>query len=148
MKTQTSLSLLIVLLILALSGMWFMFKAPDPAPLPVLPATIDHDCAPWDGSAFTVSIPVQEGKINISIYQSPDMKHPLIFSFNEGTEETGQALLLPPVGSPSQLTGKVSFEHVEDGIAVDGEYQLTTESGKEFLGKFKAEWGHETVFCG
>src|SRR5215216_6002234 len=148
MNSRTSFYVLIFLIIFALISIWFYSRQPDPEPLLVLPATIDHDCAPWDGSAFTVSIPFEEGNLNISIYQPPDIKHPLSFSLNEGTQEIGHAIFLPTVGSPEPVTGNVSFEHVEDSIAVDGKYQLRTESGKEFLGKFKAEWGEAIVYCG
>lgn len=131
----------------------FVFSGWGNGSVQVLPATVNWDCAPWDGSAFTVSIPVEESVINISIYQSPDIKHPITFSFNtfsfnEATEKIGHVLFLPATGSPEQLTGKAFFEHVEEGIAVEGEYNFRTQSGRQFIGKFKAQWGNEIVYCG
>jgi hypothetical protein len=142
-----------ILITFALNGTCSFDQVQNSEPTPVLPATINHDCAPWDGSAFTVSIPVEEGNINISIYQSPEIKHPVTFSFttfsfHEGTEKIGHSLFLPVTGSPEPLTGKVFFERVEEGTTVEGEYHFSTENGKQFLGKFKAEWESEIVYCG
>lgn len=148
MKSRISLYALLVLFIFALSSIWLFYRLQKPESVPVLPATINHDCAPWDGSAFTVSVPIEEGSIKISIYQAPDINHPITFSFDEASGETGQAIFLPAVGSPEQLAGKVSFQRVEQGTTAEGEYNFQTESGRRFIGKFKAEWGNEVVFCG
>ncbi|HKG54125.1 MAG TPA: hypothetical protein VKB04_07670, partial [Anaerolineales bacterium] len=111
-------------------------------------ATINRDCAPWDGSAFTVSIPMEGKGIAISIYQSPEIEHPTTFLFAEDTLSTGNALLILPLGSPQQLTGKVSFQNVARDTPVKGQFDLVTNSGKHFKGKFSAEWKNEIVLCG
>ena len=114
----------------------------------VFPATINRDCAPWDGAAFTVSIPVEESVLDISIFQSPAIGYPADFSLDEESMDTGDAFLLPSAGSPEQLTGKVHFEPVEEGMPVEGEYHFTTQSGEPLTGRFKAHWGNEIVYCG
>jgi len=111
-------------------------------------ATINHDCAPWDGSAFTVSIPMEGEGIAISIYQSPEIEHPTTFLFAEDTLSTGNALLILPLGSPQQLTGKVSFQKVAQDKPVKGQFDLVTSAGEHFKGKFSAEWKNEIVLCG
>ena len=111
-------------------------------------ATINRDCAPWDGSAFTVSIPMKGQGIAISIYQSPEIKHPTTFLFAEDTLSTGNALLILPIGAPEQLTGKVSFQKVAQDTPVKGRFDLVTNSGKHFKGKFSAKWKNEIVLCG
>lgn len=112
-------------------------------------ATINRDCAPWDGSAFTLSIPTEDGTIiHISIWQSPDIKLPVSFSFPDETGQIGAAYILPELHPLQQFSGEVSFKRVEEGIPVEGVFNLETESGKQFKGRFKAEWGNELVYCG
>jgi hypothetical protein len=135
------------LALIALGGLWF-FSIGQRKALPVFPAMIHRDCAPWDGSAFTVSIPMEELVINISIYRSPAIMLPAAFSFPDDTGRVGNALLVLPVGSPELLTGKVSFQRVELEFQVEGKFDLATETGKQFKGRFKAEWDNEPVYCG
>ena len=149
MKFRVSLYLAIVLWIFIFGIVWFTFSMRNQEPEQIFDATINRDCAPWDGSAFTVSIPMNNGaRIDVSIYQSPDIRLPVTFSFPDKTIKIGNAVYLPPVGSPEQLTGKVSFQHVEQGIPVEGELNLHTETGQQFREKFIAEWGNEIVYCG
>jgi hypothetical protein len=149
MKFRVLLSLAIVLLIFIFGIIWFTFSIRNPQPEQIFDATINRDCAPWDGSAFTMSIPMSNGaRIDISIYQSPDIRLPVTFSFPDETIKVGNALYLPPVGSSEQLTGKVSFQHVEQGIPVEGELNLITDTGQQFKGEFIAEWENEIVYCG
>jgi hypothetical protein len=60
----------------------------------------------------------------------------------------GIAYSLPELGPLEELTGTVTFRRVEEEIPVKGEFDFTTESGKQFKGKFSAEWGNEVVYCG
>ena len=117
-------------------------------PEQIFSATINRDCAPWDGSAFTISIPMKGQGIAISIYQSPEIKLPTAFLFAEDTLSTGNALLILPLGSPQQLTGKVSFQKVAQDTPVQGQFDLVTNSGEHFKGRFSAEWKNEIVLCG
>ena len=115
----------------------------------VFPATINRDCAPWDGAAFTVSIPYDsKSKVTISIWQSPDIKLPFTFSFPDETRQIGFAYILPELDPLEELTGKVTFWRVEQDVPVEGEFDFMTQRGKHFKGKFKAEWGNQIVMCG
>jgi hypothetical protein len=60
----------------------------------------------------------------------------------------GIAYSLPELGPLEELTGTVTFQRVEEEIPVKGEFDFTTESGKQFKGEFSAEWGNEVVYCG
>jgi hypothetical protein len=91
---------------------------------------------------------MQGSVLDISIFQSPAIKHTAAFSLPEGTGDIGSAYLVLPDGSLEQLTGKVFFKRVEEGIPVEGEYQLRTASGEQLTGRFKAEWRNEIVYCG
>jgi hypothetical protein len=149
MKSRIPLYVLIAFIMIALASVWFLIPSKNREPLQSFPATIDRDCAPWDGAAFSVSIPVNDGAvINISIYQAPDIRLPVTFSFPDETMPDGNALLLLPVGLPEQLTGKVWFQRVEEGNSVEGRFNLTSERGGHFNGNFRAEWGDKVVYCG
>jgi hypothetical protein len=148
MKFRVSLYLAIVLLIFIFGIAWFTFSMRNQEPVQIFTATINRDCAPWDGSAFTVSIPIEGSIIYISIYQSPEIKHQTTFSFPDETLSIGNAILVTAVSSSEQLTGKVSFSPVEQGSPVEGMFELVTETGGHFKGKFIANWGNEIIYCG
>ena len=149
MKSRFSLYVLLGLLLIALGGIWFYFSVETQTPLQVFPAVVNRDCAPWDGSAFTVSIPLRDGSsLAISIYKSPKIKFPVSFSFPDELMKNGNAMLRSPIGSLEQLTGKVWFQRVEQGIPVEGRFQFQSEAGMQFEGRFIAEWENELIYCG
>jgi hypothetical protein len=149
MKARTQFFLAIALLILVLGIAWFTFSTRNQAAISVFPATVNRDCAPWDGAAFTVSVSTNdETIINISIWQSPDIKLPVKFSFPDEIGQVGNADYLSPSGEYEQLSGKVSFIRVAEGSPVEGEFNFMTENRKNFKGKFFAEWGNQIVMCG
>lgn len=149
MKRRTSLYASIFLIVIAFGGIWFFATLENRESLQIFPATVNRDCAPWDGSAFTVSIPISMGAtIDISIYRSPDIKLPISFSFPDETMRDGIALLLLPVGPPEPLTGRVWFQRVEPGQPIEGRFHLRSERGEWFDGKFLAEWEQQIVYCG
>ena len=149
MKPRIQFLIAIGLIILVLGITWYSFSTRNQAAVQVFPATINRDCAPWDGSAFTVSVPMKDGTIiYISIWQSPDIKLPARFSFPDETGQVGNAHILPELDPLQPLSGEVSFRRVEEGIPVEGGFNLMTESGKQFKGRFKAEWGNEIIYCG
>jgi len=149
MKSRTTFTITIGLLILVLGIALFTFSTRNQAARQVFPATINRDCAPWDGSAFTVSIPYDSGSvINISIWQSPDIKFLSTFSFPDQTGSVGNAVYLSASGEDEQLSGTVSFQRVGEEHPVEGEFSFTPERGEEFKGRFTAEWGNQIVMCG
>jgi hypothetical protein len=148
-KSWTVLRILIILSIIVFGAIWLSSLLENEEPAQLYPATIDRDCAPWDGAAFTISIPWKNAvTINISIYQSPQLMRPVMFSFPDETLKEGNALLLPPDGLPKPLTGKVFFERVEAGKPAEGRFDLISKSSEEFRGKFRAEWGNQVAYCG
>lgn len=148
-KSQIHFPTVIGLIILVLGIAAFTFFIRDHADSQVLPATANRDCAPWDGTAFTMSIPMKNGNIvNISIWQSPDIKFPVTFSFPDETGQIGNAYATSESGSLIQLSGKVSLQPVDGGSPIQGEFDLKDENGNPFKGKFRAEWRNEIVMCG
>ena len=145
MKPRNQFLITIGLLILILGITWYTFSTRNQAAIQVFPATINRDCAPWDGSAFTVSVSMPDGEIiNISIWQSPDISLPVTFSFPDDTGQIGFAYIHPN----NQLSGEVFFLRVNEVSPVEGEFNLNDERGKQFNGKFKAEWGNVIAMCG
>jgi hypothetical protein len=148
-KSWTVLRALIVLAVMAFGVIWALSLLKNEEATPLYPATINRDCAPWDGTAFTVSIPWKDAAtLDISIYQSPELMRPVTFSFPDETMRVGSAYLLLPVGVPEQLNGKVYFERVETGKIVEGRFDLVSESGEKLRGTFRAEWRNQVIFCG
>jgi hypothetical protein len=113
------------------------------------PATIQRDCAPWDGGAFTVHVPINAGtSIDISIWQSPDIRLPKTFSFPDDTGQVGNASLIHSVGLPEQLSGSVSFSGVDQSAVVNGKFDLRDAMGTQYKGTFKAQWDDQILLCG
>ncbi len=112
-------------------------------------ATINADCAPWDGSAFTLSIATGAGgSIVISIWQAPDIANPTVFSFPDSTGKVGNAVYRTLSGASQELRGSVSFDRVQVGPSVQGTFDLTSERGNQFSGQFEAFWGSQRALCG
>lgn len=143
-----------ILLYLAIGFLIFgiavsIYASRNREPLQIFPATINRDCAPWDGAAFTLLIPYDSSTtISISVWQSPDIKLPVTISFPDETGQVGFAYILPELDPLQQLNGEISFWRVEDGTPVEGKFSFTTGSGQQFKGSFTAEWGNEVVYCG
>jgi hypothetical protein len=81
-KSWIALRPWIALVIIVVGMIWFVSRLKSEEPTQLYPATINRDCAPWDGMAFTVSIPwMHAATLGISIYQSPQILHPVTFHF-------------------------------------------------------------------
>jgi hypothetical protein len=149
MKSRISVYVLLTLLLIAPVTVWFFFRSDTKSSTLVFPATVERDCAPWDGAAFTVSIPWNAGStISISVYRSPEIKLPSSYSFPDETTSEGNAYLRMLDGSPKQLTGEVWLQRVSQEMPVEGSFRLMSESGAQFEGKFLAEWGDAVIYCG
>ncbi len=148
MKPRNRFFLVLGAIILVLGIALYTFLQSDQAPVQIFPATIHRDCAPWDGSAFTVQIPLQSGTvIDISIWQSPEINFPKTFSFPDTSGQVGNAILIPSAGVPQPLSGTVSFSRVDASIVVEGEFDLSDEAGNQFKGNFNAEWQELMMLC-
>lgn len=142
------LVLVLALSVVVLAALFIFFTRDQAAPQ-VFPATIRRDCAPWDGAAFTLSIPFQDGTlIDVSIWQSPDLVLPKRFFFPDETMQVGNAILIHPAGLSEPLTGQVFFQRVEKGSPVEGWFRFTSQEGGQFEGRFHAEWDDQVILCG
>ena len=147
MKSRTLFFIAIGLLLLGVAV--FIFSTQNQEPAQTFSATINRDCAPWDGSAFTVSIRYDPTTtITILIWQSPDIKAPTTFTFPDDTGQVGTAYILPELDPLQQLSGTVFFSRVEEGSPVEGRFELITEAGQRFEGQFEAGWENQIALCG
>ena len=140
------LTTIALLLILGVALLTFLGQEQQSSP--ALPASINRDCAPWDGPAFTVSIPMEGSVISISVYHSPEIRFPITYSFPDETMREGNALLLLRTSRPEPLSGRVSFSRLEQGTTVEGKFKFATDTGQRYDGTFIATWGNEIVYCG
>ncbi|MCC6499635.1 MAG: hypothetical protein IT313_05120 [Anaerolineales bacterium] len=143
-------ALIIAIIVLAVLGI-ALASLPTTGPTPArsFPAIANHDCAPWDGAAFTVTIQYDaETIIDISVWQSPNITTPTSFRFTDSDEQVGNALIASGGGVFVPLRGEVWFERVEEGTPIAGRFRLTSERGELYEGGFVAEWESQMVYCG
>jgi hypothetical protein len=138
----------------------FQLKAADAqAAAPAKPATIYFSFAPWDGAAYDLEIPLQNGAdaaepyIRIDIWGYPEFPDPETIHFT-GKEDAGggpskgegRALFQSNLNKsmPESLAGTVSFKTLKKDSPVLGGYELATMDGKKvFRGSFQALWGNK-----
>ena len=135
--------------LLILGSALYTFTTRKQEPTQVFSATVNRDCAPWDGSAFSVSIPISDGTlIYISIWQSPDIIFPKSFSFPDDTGQVGSVMYQSVNGEYETLSGRVWFEGVSEEKPIEGRFSLKSERGGQFEGQFIAVWDHQIIMCG
>jgi hypothetical protein len=140
MKTQLAFTVMLVLILGAC--------APSQQ-APALPATINRDCGPADGPAFTVEIPMDaRGRLVVSIWQAPEISGRARFTLTDPTDVTGSATLFTSAESFEPLSGTITFEGVNAERPVQGDLSLVSASGEVFEGAFTAEWGDFQAYCG
>lgn len=149
MKTRFFLTSILLLLFLSIGFAWLTLKASSQPAAQIFHATIRHDCAPWDGAAFTINIDLQHGNsLTISIWQSPSSALPSAYTFPDSTRQIGNALLLDPTGQAESITGTVTFTHLDEEYPVEGNFKFVTASGAQIIGIFIAQWDYQVVLCG
>ena len=149
MKNRILTYVLIGLLAITAGMIWSILSMKDQESTRVFDATVNRDCAPWDGPAFTVSVPYDVGSvIEISVWRSPGIRFPTTLTFPDQTGKIGNALYKPHFGTSGQLNGIVSFTQFEEGSPVTGEFNLRTDNGNQDHGKFRAIWENKIAICG
>jgi hypothetical protein len=121
-------------------------------------ATIQNDCAPWDGAAFRVDVPAatlgvraESAFVSVSVWKSPHIATRTTFHFADGTSaipDSGAAVLWSKGGQAERLRGWVTFESVNGDAPVDGAFELTSKTGARFAASFHATWLTTRMFCG
>ena len=149
MRSRRWLVLLVILFVIALGGIFYFDSFPNQEPEKIFPATVSRDCAPWDGTAFTIAIQYNpDTRVYISIWKSPDIPFPSAFEIPDVERQVGEAYIHSESGMRVELSGKVWFQRVEEGTRIRGRFRLTSERGEAYEGGFAAEWESLTVYCG
>src|SRR5689334_8915421 len=131
MKSRILPSGIIIVLILFVLVLWLTYTAGDQGNTMVLDAIVNRDCAPWDGSAFTVSIAYDPiSSIEVSIWQSPNIKGAVTFFFPDKTGSVGNAIYRSQFGLTQPLKGKVFFSSVSQENPIEGDFNLLAETGQ------------------
>ena len=139
--------MILIFIVLGIALFTFFTREDEPARL--FPATVNRDCAPWDGAAFTVSIQYDPGRtIIISIWKSPDIPLRSTFSFPDDSGQVGNAYLAPALGQYMVLEGEVSLQGVDGDKPIEGGFRFSSERGDLFEGLFRAEWEDKVILCG
>lgn len=119
--------------------------------------TIFYSAAPWDGAAYDLEIPLEKTddapnpSIRVNLWGNPRFDKPETVHFT-GKEDAGGGpgrgagrasyQAIKDKSRPENLAGTVVFDVLKAGQPVTGRYDLTTEKGKKFEGRFKADWGN------
>src|SRR5215212_3684922 len=120
MKPLNLFLLIIGLLTLVLGVAWYVYPERQQEPTPNYAATVQKDCAPWDGAAFSVKIPLDNNDIiDIAIWEAPTIQSEKTFSFLEEPSQAGYANLAHSAELGEQLIGRVSFTPVAPGSPVE-----------------------------
>ena len=148
MKYRTLFYTLIGSLVVAII-LWIYFTTQAGGDSTIFEASVNQDCAPWDGMAYTITIPFHAGSmIDVSIWQSPDFQFPVTYSFPDSSSRVGTAGYKSASGSVQQVSGKIILQPFEVGSPINGMFNFTSEDGEQFKGNFKAEWGNQDTACG
>jgi len=148
MKPRTLLYILIGLSALVII-LWIYFTTQTAGTDVVYEAAVNRDCAPWDGMAYTITIPDQAGSvIVVFIWKSPDFHFPVTYSFPDSSGRVGTAVYQSTLDSFQPLNGKIILQPFEVGSPIDGRFNFTLEDGEQFVGSFKAIWGNQIALCG
>lgn len=129
------------------------------------PATVQLDCAPWDGPAFSLWIPAEgvggpaHAWLHLKIWQDPRASMGR-FTFPDSSLRSGKGLvtLVRHLRSPRDtrgpqqrgeaLKGSVTFTRVSPTEDVLGELDLTSERNTRLQGRFRAGWVGGPARCG
>ena len=148
MKCRIPVYALAGMLVLAII-LWIYFRTSTAENDAVFEASINRDCAPWDGMAYRISIPDQAGAmIEVSIWQPPDFQFPVTYLFPDSSGRVGNVIHRSTPGSVQQLNEKINLQPFEIGSPVLGRFNFRSSDGIQFTGNFKAEWGNQSAYCG
>jgi hypothetical protein len=151
-RTQIVLAVIIVLWMADVALLTFVRRNPKPwppqEPLRMYSAYAKQDCTEKGDWRFGVSINItQQDVIIISVYEQPGFESPVTLSFPGGITHKHEAVLAGMGMTQEKLDGKVEFSQLVMSIPFAGRFNLRTAGGKQFIGKFGAEWGDLVINC-
>ncbi|MGN6153603.1 MAG: hypothetical protein ACTHOH_16600 [Lysobacteraceae bacterium] len=128
---------------------------PPTRPEAAATAQIARSCAPWDGAAFTVSVPATGDGVDpaalpalrLSVWSAPQFDGERTVVFAEGDDRTGMALYAETVDRATPLTGEATFRQAADG-SIEGTLRLKAADGRRFERRFRGRLDPATAMCG
>lgn len=128
--------------------------APPTRPEVVATARIARTCAPWDGAAFTVSVPMSDGidaaalpALRLMVWSAPQFERGQTVVFADGDDRTGAAQYAESEDSAMPLTGEATFRQAADG-SIEGTLHLKAADGRRFERRFRGRLDPGAVMCG
>lgn len=123
-------------------------------PEAVAVARIARACAPWDGAAFSVSVPLREGAdatalpaLRVRVWSPPRFEHARTVVFGDGDDRTGVAQYAESEDRAMPLTGEATFRQAADG-GIEGTLRLKAADGRRFERRFRGPLDPGQVMCG
>jgi hypothetical protein len=111
-----------------------------------------NDCAPWDGPAFRVVVPLPrrnaaaETSLWFSIWEPAAFRAPRTFVFPRDAGR-GSVLLQSGADSSSLLHGTLRIERAVPDTPVRGRFDLSSRGGGTYRGTFTAPWQPRQGVC-
>lgn len=108
--------------------------------------TVQLDCAPWDGEAFMISLPLPNGsgplkpRVIVSFWIAPDVPGPKTFVFDANQRLGAASWWHSGHADADALFGSVRVQGVKVGSNVVGDLDLQTQDGTTFKFTFEAHW--------
>jgi len=117
-------------------------------------ADVARACAPWDGAAFSVSVPLREGAdpgalpaLRVMVWSPPQFEHERTVVFADGDDRTGVAQYMEAEDRATPLTGEATFRQAADG-GIEGTLRLKAADGRRFERRFRGRLDDRMVMCG
>ncbi len=111
-----------------------------------------NDCAPWDGPAFRVVVPLPPesaaagDSLWFSVWEPAAIRTPRTFVFPRDAGR-GSLLLQSGSGSSSLLHGTLRIERAVPDAPVRGRFDLSRPGGGTYRGTFTAPWQPRQGVC-
>lgn len=130
--------------------LWFL--GPASAAQAPARATISETCAPWDGPAFEITIPLDATTsatiVTVAIWKAANISRSTTFRFPDSTQTLGAAWMLTHAGKHEDLTGWITLASVQADQPISGSMVFTSRSGRRISRTFRAEWRNRRAICG
>ena len=119
-------------------------------------ASIQSQCAPWDGPAIGIILSAHETRcgeqtypsLKVSINRDLPSHAPKLYNLKPGLDAVVASYC--PVQDECQViqSGTLKFESYRAGKNASGSYNLIAPDGKIFKGTFRASWCVNKMLCG
>jgi hypothetical protein len=123
---------------------------------PWAPALAWPDCAPWDGAATRIVIPLSAGDdrasqvdLTLALYEAPQAIRGKSWTISESSANQ-LSVSLCPAGGPCRYAtaGWIRVESGSEGSDIRGQYRVTLSDGQVLNGRFSAPLQQRVQLCG